>query len=149
MRAARKVKGLEGVLVDFDVLSLTALESGDPRVLDVRVAGVAALLVAKLHKIDDRTGTDRQSDKDALDVYRLLRGTSTSELAGRYERLLDDARSAAVSREGRRLLDEQFARRTGLGIQMAIRSAGALANSDEIAAACEVLARDLLGSIGA
>ncbi len=38
------------------------------------VAGPAALIVAKAHKIMDREGdVDRRSDKDALDGYRLLR----------------------------------------------------------------------------
>jgi Nucleotidyltransferase len=146
--AARKVEGLEGVLVDVDVMRLTALEAGDPRTMDVRVAGPAALLVAKVHKIADRTGTDRQSDKDALDVLRLLRGTTTDDLAGRYWRLLGDDRSAAAARKGRKLFEEQFAKRTGAGVQMAVRSAGPLADADEIAASCEALAEDLLGSLG-
>lgn len=80
-RAARIVRGLEGALVDVDVMSLTALDPQDPRAFDIRVAGPAALLLAKVHKIRDRSGSARGSDKDALDVLRLLRGTQTPELA--------------------------------------------------------------------
>ena len=145
--AARKVDGLEGALVDADVLPLGALDPADPRTLDVRVAGPAALLVAKVHKIADRTGTDRLSDKDALDAFRLLRGTSTAELAERYNRLLRDDRSASAARRGRELLVEQFARSTGVGVRMTIRSVGNLVDPDEIAASCEALVEDLLSAL--
>lgn len=146
-RAARIVNGLEGALVDTDVLRVAALDPDDPRHLEVRVAGAAALLVAKVHKIDDRTDTDRLSDKDALDVLRLLRGTPTGELVHRYRNLLGDDRSVAVATRGRALLEAQFAKRRGLGVEMAVRSAGPLADADEIAASCETLAGDLLSSL--
>lgn len=44
--AARIVRGLEGAIVDADRMTLAALEAGDPRELEVRVAGPAALLRA-------------------------------------------------------------------------------------------------------
>lgn len=143
-RAARIVRGLDGAIVDADVMKLAALETADLRTFDVRVAGPAALLVAKAHKIHERQGTDRQSDKDALDVLRLLRGTETDDLAARYAKLLADTRSEEAAKHGRDLLEAQFATRAGLGVQMAIRSVGALADPDEIAASCEALANDLL-----
>jgi hypothetical protein len=148
-RAARIVNGLEGALVDADVLRVAALDPDDARHLNVRVAGSAALLVAKVHKIADRTDTDRLSDKDALDVLRLLRGTPTNELVRRFRGLLGDDRSAATAKVGRTLFEAQFAKRTGVGVEMAIRSAGPLADADEIAASCEVLAKDLLRSLEA
>ncbi len=50
----------------------------DSREFEVAVAGPAALLVAKLHKIHDRIDTPPRSDnKDAHDVYRLLRAVET------------------------------------------------------------------------
>jgi len=146
-RAARIVRGLDGTIVDADVMGLVALEASDARAFDVRVAGPAALLVAKVHKISERHGTDRQSDKDALDVLRLLRGTQTDDLAARYTRLLGDKRSGEAAQVGRTLLDAQFAKRTGIGVEMAIRSAGALADAEEIAASCEALASDLLAAL--
>ena len=55
------------------------------------VAGPAALIVAKVHKIMDREGDgDRMSDKDAIDVYRLLRVVPTLDLTQRFRRLLAD-----------------------------------------------------------
>jgi hypothetical protein len=145
-RAARIVKGLEGAVIDADTMRLAALETSDARAFDVRVAGPAALLVAKVHKISERHGTGRQSDKDALDVFRLLRGTETRDLASRWEKLLADKRSEETARAGRALLETQFAKRTGI-VEMAIRSAGVLADPAEIAAACEALAGDLLGAL--
>ena len=50
--AARIVRGLEGALVDLDVLALTALQLDDSRSVEAKVAGPAGLLVAKLHKLD-------------------------------------------------------------------------------------------------
>jgi hypothetical protein len=144
VRAARIVKGLDGAIVDADVMRLAALEPADARAFDVRVAGPAALLVAKVHKISERQGTDRQIDKDALDVLRLLRGTERADLAGRYEKLLTDARSAEAAKIGRGMIETQFAARAGVGVEMAIRSAGPLADADEIAASCAALAGDLL-----
>jgi hypothetical protein len=144
---ARIVRGLDGALVDADVMTLAALEAGDRRAVDVRVAGPAALLVAKVHKIGERHGTDRQSDKDALDVLRLLRGTETDDLATRYAKLLADKRSADAAVAGRGLLEAQFATRTGIGVEMAIRAAGPLASADELAASCEALISDLLAAL--
>jgi hypothetical protein len=141
------VKGLEGAIVDADVMCLIALDQADVRSFDIRVAGPGALLVAKVHKINERRGTDRRSDKDALDVLRLLRGTETADLALRYEKLLSDARSAEPAITARELLESQFATRRGIGVEMAIRSAGPLVDADEIAASCEALAGDLLAAL--
>ncbi len=146
-RAARIVRGLDGAIVDADVMKLAALEADDARTVDVRVAGPAALVVAKVHKIDDRKDSDRQSDQDALDVLRLLRGTETDDLAARYAKLLADKRSEEAARRGRALLEAQFARRQNVGVQMAIRSAGALGDAEEISVLFEALVGDFLATL--
>jgi len=70
--SARRVVGLEAAIVDNDVRVLPALDPLDRRAVKVRVAGPAALLVAKLHKVGERRAApDRLLDKDALDIYRL------------------------------------------------------------------------------
>ena len=96
-KAARIVRGLDGAVVDADLMRLSALEPDDGRSVEVRVAGAGALLIAKAHKIDDRLGSDRLTDKDAFDVLRLLRGTATADLAERFRRLSLDERSAAAT----------------------------------------------------
>jgi hypothetical protein len=146
-RAARIVRGLDGAVVDADVMRLIALDASDARKIELRVAGPATLLVAKAHKINERQGTARQSDKDALDVLRLLRGTETRDLETRYATLLGDRRSWHAAKTGRDLLEAQFARRAGTGVAMAIRSAGPLADADEIAASCQALVGDLLTAL--
>lgn len=72
---ARKAKGLEAAMVDHSILRLAALDASDRRELEVPVAGLAALLVAKLHKLAEREANpDRWAPKDGLDVLRILRG---------------------------------------------------------------------------
>lgn len=147
-RAARIVSGLEGAIVDADVMRIDSLESGDTRTMDLRVAGPAALLVAKLHKIADRTETHRLSDKDALDIFRLFRGTTTDDLASRYQRILADPRSKDVSEAGLGLLRELFVDRPATGIEMLLRAVGSLEDPEQIAASCKLLAEDLLHALG-
>lgn len=146
--AARIVRGLEGVIVDADMLSVAAVDASDLRVIDARVAGSAALLVAKMHKIQDRSGTPRSTDKDALDVLRLLRGTTTSELGSRVKRLLSDDNARPVAEQALDLLKRQFANRAGAGIAMVVRAVGPLDDPDVITASCELLANDLLDEVG-
>jgi hypothetical protein len=52
---ARKVDGLEAVLVDRTPMRVGALAEDDPREFDVHVAGPTALLLAKLCKIHERS----------------------------------------------------------------------------------------------
>ena len=146
-RVARKVRGLEGALVDADVLPIPALEAGDARRLQLRVAGPAALLVAKLHKLRDRQDSTRLSDKDALDVLRLLRGTATDELVRRFATVLGDSRSRDIARQAVPWLRELFGERAGLGIRMAQRSVAGLADPAEIEASCRALTLDLLANL--
>jgi len=54
--SARRAKGLEGVLIDRDRHTIMSFEPADHRSAEVWVAGPGALLVAKLHKIAERTG---------------------------------------------------------------------------------------------
>jgi len=103
-RAARKVRGLEAALVDRAPHTIRALEESDPRVVELDVAGPAALLVAKLCKIAERLDEDaigrvsgklRATDKDALDVLRLLR--TADLMAARTAALMEDPATVAVS----------------------------------------------------
>lgn len=55
-KAAPIVRGLKGAPADQDVLTLLVLDPGDRRVVDSTVAGPAGLLIAKLHKVDQREG---------------------------------------------------------------------------------------------
>lgn len=80
---ARKARGLEAALVDKAATRVAALDPADRRSFTVAVAGPAALLIAKLHKIAERVGEREQrrlDDKDALDILRLLQAIRTETL---------------------------------------------------------------------
>lgn len=148
VRAARIVRGLEGALVDADTMPLRSLERSDDRMFEMRVAGPAALLVAKVHKIAERRDSNRQSDKDALDVFRLLRGTESSDLARRLQRLLADGRSDEATRAALLHFRRQFGDRSAEGVRMILRAVGPLMDKEEVAASCALLARDLFEALG-
>ena len=99
-RAARKTRGVEGALVDHDPLLIEALDARDQRRLIVNVAGAAALVIAKAHKLGERPATpSRLVAKDAGDLYRLFEATAVPRMAATTERLLADERSAATTEE--------------------------------------------------
>jgi hypothetical protein len=141
---ARKARGLEGALVDCAEMELESLDR-DGRRLRVRVAGPAALLVSKLHKIADREGTkDRLADKDALDVLRLLQGVDAGALAQSLHGLAAAEVSRAVAVEALDLLRRLFGRVDGLGAEMAVRATEGLENPETIRGACVALTATLL-----
>lgn len=147
-KAAWKVRGLEGALVDFGVMELPGLED-DRRSLRVRVAGPAALLVSKLHKIAEREDQpDRLSDKDALDVLRLLRGVETEPLAAGVRRLSGADVSRPVTQEAVELLRRLFGSREAVGVEMALRATEGLEDPATIRVSCVALAQDLLEAVG-
>lgn len=124
-RAARRAAGLEAALVDHSPMTIAALERDDRRIVEAEVAGACALLVAKAHKIGDRVQagrTDRNEDKDAADVVRLMQTTRPAETAATLTQLLEHPIAAACSTDAIRLLDELFGRRGRPGIRMAARA---------------------------
>jgi hypothetical protein len=89
--AARRAAGLEAALIDNAPILITPLDSHDGRAYTANVAGPAALLVAKLHKLGERQSTPgRLIDKDAHDLYRLLVATHTENLAHTLRQLQND-----------------------------------------------------------
>lgn len=121
-RAARRAVGLEAALVDNGPIEITSLEPGDDRVLVANVAGEAALLVAKLHKLHDRVASgrsDRLDDKDAGDVVRLMQATSPRSVGLTVASLCADRIAGKVSSQAVAYLEEMFGRRGRVGIRMA------------------------------
>lgn len=128
-------------------MEIASLERDDDRSVVMSVAGPAALLVAKVHKIAERTGTsDRISDKDALDVLRLLQATETATLAARLVDLADDTVCAEVATEAVSQLAPLFGSLDAVGISMAVRAARAEAEADMISASFTMLVSDLLAA---
>ena len=147
--AARKVDGLEGVLVDQVEMTLASLDpERDPRRVTLKVAGPGALLVAKLFKIRERAGTARAVDKDALDVLRILQGVETTALAEHIALMRGDERSRPVAEQATQLLEELFGTRGCEGSVLAARATQPLMDEDQVRLSCEILAGDLLAAIG-
>ena len=147
--AARRATGLEAAIVDHTPMRITALAPGDSRAYTVNVAGPAALLVAKLHKISERADTpDRLLDKDAHDLYRLLVAIPTDQLATALRRLQADHLAGEATQRAIELLHELFA--TGpqaLGSTMAGRAEQGIGDPAIVSAAAATLAGDLLAAL--
>lgn len=149
-KAMRRARGLEAALVDNSPMLIGALvPATDPREFTVAVAGPSALLVAKLHKIHDRMGTpDRLNDKDAHDVYRLLRAIETDDLTAALNRLLRDPISSEVTREALEYLDTDFAQGANAdGSLMAGAAERLVGDPAAVAESVALLARDLLDTV--
>jgi hypothetical protein len=146
-RVARRAKGLERALVDRDRMTIAALDPNDDRSVSMLVAGPAALLVAKTHKIAERAGdTSRIRDKDALDVLRILQTTSTSELSRRLELMKRDGVSTDVAEEAMAQLGLLFGSLDAIGVEMAVRAAGPEADPQTIAASLTLLVVEIIDS---
>lgn len=124
-RAARRAVGLEAALVDHSPITVTALDPDDTRSVEVEVAGPAALLVAKAHKLHDRIGServDRLEDKDAADVVRLMQTSVPDAVAATFASLAADPVAGAASADAVGYLEDLFGRRGRPGIEMARRA---------------------------
>ena len=148
-RAARRAVGLEAALVDHSPMVVTALDPSDMRTVTVEVAGLAALLVAKAHKINDRVQggrPDRLSDKDAADVYRIMQTSRPADIAETIAGLLTDQRSADVTRQALELMDALFGRKAGEGVAMARRALQLAVDPDQVATLCVAFTERILGN---
>jgi len=147
-RTARKAKGLEAALLDWGRMEVGSLEEADDRRFDIKVAGPAALLVAKLHKIAERVDAPgRAEDKDALDILRLLRAVPIERLASGLRRLRGEELSAGVTGQAIVFLLNLFGRPTSPASEMAARAAAPLEDEDTIRESCAALAGELLNAV--
>jgi hypothetical protein len=144
------VRGLEGALVEHSVMRLNALDADDRREFEIRVAGPSALLVAKLHKLADRSQereAKRLKDKDALDALRLLRAISVERLAQGLRELGGSALAGDVTREAIAHLEALFGATTSPGTVMVVRATERLEDPSVMAASCVALADDLIRAL--
>src|SRR5271165_3847500 len=119
----------------------------DDRHVTAEVAGVAALLVAKVHRIRDRLDTgrlDRLSDKDAADIFRIMQATRPAAVAGTMRTLIDDPMSAEVTLRALDLMRDLFARRAGEGVEMAQRALQLAVDPAQVATLCVAFTEQLL-----
>lgn len=125
-KAAKRTHGLEAALVDQKLIPVRGLAPGDARRIEIAVAGVAALLVAKVIKIRDRVADDRrphrQKDKDAGDILRLVRATPVTQMAERLDTLRRDSVAGPVTQEALEGLGALFRAPGSPGVVMAVRA---------------------------
>jgi hypothetical protein len=148
-RAARRAVGLEAALVDHSTMTIAALDPADNCSLQAKVAGPAALFVAKAHKLHDRTESPRPNrldDKDAADVVRLMQTTNPDEVAGTLNALGDDVIAGVPSKNALIYIEELFGRRGALGIEMAARALRGAMPEDRVQALCAAYVAALLKS---
>jgi hypothetical protein len=138
-QAARKVRGIEATLVEHDTMRIESLDPADDRSIDAEVAGSAALLIAKAHKIGERIASgnvNRYDDKDAADVLRIMQTTNPSAIAETMAMLREHPMAGEATRAGLDYLQQLFGRRGGGGIAMAARSLREAVPEDRIAVIC-------------
>ncbi|MFD1544775.1 hypothetical protein [Nonomuraea guangzhouensis] len=148
-RATRRARGLEAAVIDNTIMDVTALDPADARVYRVRVAGPAALLVAKLHKIAERVSVPhRLNDKDAHDMYRVLIDADTAELATTFRLLVRDPISRDVTEQAVEHLATLFAAGPdALGSTMAGRAEEGIGEPETVSLATSLLAADLVQAL--
>ena len=149
-RAARKAVGLEAALVDHDPIRIQALDPADRRSAVVRVAGVAALLIAKTHKIRDRVASnrvDRLDDKDASDIVRLMQASPPEQVASTMSGLVPHRTAGPPTELAIREFMTLFGTRGGAGIDMAIRALRVAMPEDRVNAICLGYADQLQASL--
>lgn len=134
------------MLVDNDAILVEALDAEDRRSARLRVAGVAALLVAKTHKMIDRIESgrrDRLDDKDAADVVRLMQRSSPELVASTVQELLAHSSAGAATELAIDRFDRLFGGRAGLGIEMAARALRGAMPEDRVRTICLAYTKDL------
>ena len=148
--AARTAVGLEAALIDHSPILISALDPNDSRSIEVEVAGIAALFVAKAHKIQDRVESgraDRVDDKDASDVVRMMQMTEPDDIGRTLSDLTNDPMAGATTRAAIRYLSQLFGRRGQPGIEMAGRAMQLVMNQDTVEVICTLYVADLIRSI--
>jgi hypothetical protein len=148
-RATRRAVGLEAALRDNAEMEIHALSEDDHRVYRAKVAGSAALLIAKLHKLGERQATpNRLIPKDAHDVYRLLFAIPTEELASTIRELKEDDLAGPVTEQALTYLSQMFADGPqATGSAMAGQAETGVGEPETVANTAAVLAADLLSAL--
>ena len=132
-------------------MTLGALDPGDPRTYEINVAGPAALLVAKMHKLADRIDADdnrRINSKDVFDVFRLLQAVDAVALVEEINLLADDLTSAEVTTEAMTRFRELFGTPSSAGTELVAQHVVGIEDRDVIVASSVALSEELIERAG-
>jgi hypothetical protein len=148
-KAARKVRGLEGCLIDRAQLPIASLDAADSRVFNVWVAGPAALIVTKCFKLAERIDESprRVKPKDAYDVLRLLRGITMDRLVAGFRSMAADEMAQQSASVGAQHLRSLFSRPGLRGSELAAEAAAGFEDSSTVRQSCSALATELLSRL--
>lgn len=104
------------------------------------------MLIAKLHKVGERVDRtpDRLKNKDASDLFLLLRVTETATLAATLQRLRRIPSTAETTETALRYLQELFTSDAGAGIRLLRAAVAGIEDEETVARSCIVLAEDLV-----
>jgi hypothetical protein len=115
------------------------LAPDDQRSIQAEVAGLAALLVAKLHKLHERVESQRPAridDKDAADVLRIMQTTDPADIAVTLATLTRNPIAGEPTTAALTYLDALFGTRGRPGIAMAQRSLRTAMPADRVQTIC-------------
>ena len=132
-------------------MAVRALADGDDRAYEINVAGPAALLVAKVHKLLDRVNADanrRIDSKDAFDVFRLQQAVETAELIDEINLLAAAEVSAEVTAEAMAGFRELFGTPTGPGTLLVAEHVAGIEDREVIIASSVALSEELIRGVG-
>ncbi len=147
-KVARRVIGLEAALIDNARMRIRALDPSDNREFEVRVAGTAALVVAKCHKVGERLDIGRHVEsKDAFDIFRLLQYSETAKLARDLRELFEAPVASRVTSDAINYLRRHFSSPDLGGCELAQDAVGILDPDGTVAVSLAVLVQDLLSAV--
>jgi hypothetical protein len=151
-QAAGRADGLEAALVDRSPMTITSMDSTDQRAISVDVAGPTALLVAKLHKIGERTALaetrpDRVIAKDAADSYRLMLHLGADQAIERFESLVDDPVAGGPTRRSLGYLKALFTAPGAAGVRLAVEGLSSDVPADRVEVVCVGFAQSVLDRV--
>ncbi|HHN73623.1 MAG TPA: hypothetical protein ENK10_00180, partial [Acidobacteria bacterium] len=152
-QAAGRADGLEAALVDRSPMTITSLDPTDTRTAIVDVAGPTALLVAKLHKIAERTAQaetrpDRVIAKDAADSYRLMLHLGADAAVERFDALLEHPTAGPSTGTALGHLEALFGAPAAPGVRLAVEGLSSDIPADRVEAVCVGFTRSVLARLG-
>ena len=149
---AGRAVGLEAALIDRSPMKIESYDPTDDRIAIVQVAGKAALLVSKLHKIGERNAEagarpDRLLVKDGADTYRLMLSLDSSTAVEQFGVLLADPVAGEPTRSAVLYLERLFAAPASTGVRLAVEGLATDVPAERVEAVCVGFARSVLGGL--
>ena len=137
-RAAMKVHGLEGALVSHTPKAISSLAPDADRSRILKVAGPAALLVSKVHKIGERVSAAHAHRRE------LLHAIDAADMASEFGLLRSHEISSQVTSEALSMFQSLFSTRSGPGTELVVQHVLGIEDSASIAESSVALSQDLL-----